>query len=34
MKSEDESCVDIADKKSDAKFFEGESSAVFQNKMN
>ena len=34
MKSEDESCVDIADEKYDAKLLEGELSAVFQNKMN
>ena len=34
MKFEDESCVDIADEKYDAKLLEGEPSAVFQNKMN
>ena len=33
MKSEDESCVDIADEKCDAKLLEGQLSAVFENKI-
>ena len=33
IKSEDESCVDIADEKCDAKVLEGQLSAVFENKI-